>query len=183
MGIDTSLHLPDTPLLAACASAVESVPNKMCEEGEHFYDTPIEWCQGPGLNTKMIEIFESMYLYDEYIGHYLWLLLEFLCFYLVFRTAFVPIGTVEELPPVMWYMGGGGKCPHTLVNKRGCNLGQYKRRARNARLFARLGGGGKCNALPAQNALSIRGKRASESATHTRAVGTPSSGRVARNAL
>ncbi|GMI44158.1 hypothetical protein TrCOL_g3446 [Triparma columacea] len=105
MGVDTSLHVHETPLIEACSSAVIGVDNWRCHEGEPFGEVDPEWCSGEGLVTKMDELFENLYMFDEYIGHYMWFAGELFCFLLFFWGCFVKDSDlVGTLPSKLWYL-------------------------------------------------------------------------------
>ena len=105
MGVDTSMHVSETPLIKACANAVYDVPNVRCQPGGAFQDIDPEWCSGPGLVTKMNEMFENLYIYDEYIGHYIWIAGELFCLLLFFWGCFVKDrAMVGKRPHLLWYV-------------------------------------------------------------------------------
>ena len=84
----------DTPVVEACVQAMFNVTNPKCAPdgqygGKYGYVDP-DWCQGPGMEDKMEDIFEWLYFVDEYLGHYMWFGGEMLCMCTFFWGCFTP---------------------------------------------------------------------------------------------
>ena len=66
-------------MIKACVAAVANVSNPKCDPCGQYASVDIDWCEGPGMSDKMSDIFENLYIMDEYIGHYMWFFGEMLC--------------------------------------------------------------------------------------------------------